>query len=64
MEGTQHTIARQASDIEESAVLAAQIVGGAAAQTAAGVLTGGATEVANTIAGFQGKSPIKKPLTD
>lgn len=64
LEGTQHTIARQASDIEESAVLAAQIVGGAAAQTTAGVLTGGATEVANTIAGFQGKPPITKPLTD
>ncbi len=64
LEGTQHTIARQASDIEESAVFAAQIVGGAAARTGAALVTGGATEVANTIVGFQGKPPVTKPLTD
>ena len=64
LEGTQHTIARQASDIEESAVKAAEIAAGITSRVGVAAATGGATEVANIINTSAGKPPLTKPLTD
>lgn len=64
LEGTQRTLALQASNLEESVKTAAGVVASGATRTTIGVGTLGASEVANAIAANSGKPPITKPVTD
>ena len=63
-EGTQHSIARQASDITETVQNLAENVSSGATRVGLAIGSVGATEVANVVSASKGKPPVTKSFTD